>query len=216
MQITNIFFDFDGVLLNSINAHKRAFFKALNNFNLYDENFIYSPGESSLSLISEYLKSREIYDEKLVRNLVHEKQSIVRDDIEKSLPVYENQIDVLLKLNMNYNLSIVSSSSYYLIDKFLKMYKLKDIFKYIVSIENTNYSKPNPEPYLVGLKMNKAKIENTIAIEDSDAGIISARQAGLEVIRFNPPLDSSTAVTDSENINCNSYNEIYDAISQKG
>lgn len=216
MHIKNIFFDFDGVLLNSINAHKSAFVKALNYFNIFDENFNYFPGQSSLFLIGEYLKSRDIYDEKLTNNIVHKKQSIVRSDIEKSLPVYENQIEVLLKMSEDYNLSIVSSSSYYLIDKFLKKYGFKDIFIHIVSFENTKYSKPHPEPYLVALEMNKAKIENTIVVEDSDAGIISARQAGLTVIRFNPPLESSMTAIDLENINCHSYNDIYDAILQMG
>ena len=214
MSLTNIFFDFDGVLLDSIEAHEQAFRQAFDNFEIQHKNFYYITGRSSKSLVQEFLHGNNIFDVKLIKTIVEEKQKIVRARIEETLPIFENEIEVLTSLRKKFKLTIVSSSTNYLIKKFLLKYNLENVFSRVISNENTSNSKPNPEPYLLALNINKVESINSIAIEDSEMGINSAIEAGLKVIKFNPTCQKDYSDSKIEKIECVTYNEIYEAISE--
>lgn len=214
MSITNIFFDFDGVLLDSIAAHEQAFKQAFFNFKIENEKFNYISGRSSKSLVKEFLNANKIFEDELIASIVKEKQKIVRSEIEESLPIFDNEIEILVKLSKEFNLSIVSSSTNYLINKFIIKYNLKNIFVNIVSEENTFSSKPNPEPYLLALKVNKVDSNKSLAIEDSEMGIKAAYDAGIKTIKFNPHKQKNYFGLKLEDIECLSYNDIYDFISE--
>lgn len=212
MHLKHIFFDFDGVLLDSLSAHKKAFIEAFKNNNIDYTEFVYIAGKSSNSLIRNFLQKKGIENNFLIRKIVSEKQIASRSILELSLPVFEDQIEVLNKLHGMFNLSIVSSSSYYLIDKFITKYRIENIFEDVVSIENIEESKPSPAPYLKALMNNKVISRNAVAIEDSKMGLESAKGAGIETIRFDPPIGGDPNVFLWHGISCKSYVDLYDRI----
>ena len=80
---------------------------------------------------------------------------------------------------------------------------LKSHLQHIVSAEDTPKSKPDPAPYLHTLKL-LACVEpaQAVAIEDTPAGIRSAKKAGLQVLAVTNSFPSSElteadAITDS-------------------
>ena len=215
MHVTNLFFDFDGVLLDSVNFHREAFNKAFSNFNVPLGEFQYVSGRSSESLVRDYLNQLHIFDEQKIRSIILEKQKIVRNEIEINLPIFPNEIQVLKKLSINYKLSIVSSSTYHLIGKFLEKYHLEKAFTNVISFEMTRQSKPSPEPYLLALEKNNVNSEQVLVIEDSISGIESAVRAGLKCITFSPSGEIMNKNDFIEEKYCKSYNQIYQHVTRE-
>lgn len=58
---------------------------------------------------------------------------------------------------------------------------LTDFFDFVVKGEEFVHHKPHPEPYLLALKRSASAPEECIAVEDSQRGVESARNAGLRV-----------------------------------
>ena len=212
MIITNLFFDFDGVLVDSIPFHRKAFNEAFSNYNINHSDFQYVSGRSSESLVRDYLNRLDVFDEQRIKQIVQEKQKIVRNEIGGNFPIFNNEIQVLTKLSVDYQLSIISSSTNYLICKFIAKYNLENIFTQVISFEMTRQGKPSPEPYLLALEKNDVNPERVIVIEDSISGIESAIKAGLSYITFNPTGEPLPEKNDLEKRNCKSYDEIYDYI----
>ncbi|OJW47184.1 MAG: hypothetical protein BGO67_03660 [Alphaproteobacteria bacterium 41-28] len=61
---------------------------------------------------------------------------------------------------------------------------LKNFFAHIVGRDNVLTGKPTPIPYLKACEINRRLPSECIAIEDSETGIISAKEAGLNVIAY--------------------------------
>lgn len=83
-------------------------------------------------------------------------------------------------------LGIVTSSVRKKVIKFLKSENALRNFAFIISLEDVKNRKPSPEPYAKAISQSIFPIDKTIAIEDSRAGLISARTAGLECIFIKP------------------------------
>ncbi len=54
--------------------------------------------------------------------------------------------------------------------------------KILVTADDVNQGKPDPEPYLVGAKRLGVAAERCVVIEDSPAGIEAGKKAGMRVI----------------------------------
>jgi len=54
------------------------------------------------------------------------------------------------------------------------------LFDFIVTREDVTETKPSPVPYLQAVRRIGARVENCIAVEDSERGLRSAKAAGLE------------------------------------
>jgi beta-phosphoglucomutase len=68
------------------------------------------------------------------------------------------------------------------IERFLKRAGLGEYFAIIVAAGDTQFSKPAPDPYLAAAAALKAEPAETVAIEDTSAGLASAKAAGLRCI----------------------------------
>jgi len=54
------------------------------------------------------------------------------------------------------------------------------LFDFVVTLDDVTESKPSAEPYLQAVRRAGARVEDCIAIEDSERGLKSAKAAGLE------------------------------------
>ena len=55
-------------------------------------------------------------------------------------------------------------------------------------------SKPDPLPYLTGLRQTRARAENSVAFEDSLSGVRAAAAAGLAVVGITTSLDAARLI----------------------
>ena len=85
----------------------------------------------------------------------------------------------------NFVIGIVSSSRKVWIEAALSKMHFRDMFKYILSLNEAGLpSKPSPEGYFRAMKDLEVTPENTIILEDSNAGITAGKKTGAFVIAF--------------------------------
>jgi phosphoglycolate phosphatase/beta-phosphoglucomutase len=108
----------------------------------------------------------------------------------ESLPIYDGVIESIETLrNAGCKLGIVSGALRSEITFVLERSGLTDAFYFIVAADDVIASKPEPEGYLLGIKLMQElfpeldlKLENFLAIEDSFPGIQAAKAAGIGVV----------------------------------
>jgi HAD superfamily hydrolase (TIGR01509 family) len=70
-------------------------------------------------------------------------------------------------------------------------------FAVVVTGDDVTDRKPHPEAYLVALRALAADRDSTVAVEDSDNGVRSARAAGLRVVAVTNDYTASLALPDA-------------------
>ena len=83
---------------------------------------------------------------------------------------------------------------------------LSDIFEHIVYGGMTEKGKPNPDPYLLGMKLFNINAKNTMVVEDSVHGIQAGLNANTKVVALTGSVDVEDMPPAHEIIN--SLNEI--------
>ena len=189
-MIKAIIFDFDGVIVDTEPIHLRAFKKILRNEGIELDDALY---------YSKYLA----YDDKTffrqsmidfgitktgseIDDLVKKKSEIIEDLLEDDLELFPGVLQFIQKSAKNYQLAIGSGALRKEIEFILEKFKINDIFRLIVSANEVQKCKPDPEVYLKVLELlNKSDQSNFITpgeclvIEDSVYGIRAAKKAGM-------------------------------------
>jgi HAD superfamily hydrolase (TIGR01509 family) len=117
-----------------------------------------------------------------------------------ALPVIDGAVDAVRRLAERFPLAVASSSNRPLIDLVLDLTGLADAFTATVSSEEVARGKPAPDVYLEAARRLGVAPERSGAVEDSHAGIRSARAAGMFVVAIPnesfPPGDEALAEAD--------------------
>lgn len=103
----------------------------------------------------------------------------------KNCPVVPGAIPCVRRLAARYPLAVVSGSNRRQIRFILGVMGILDQFQEFVGSEDYARSKPAPDAYLEALRRFQIPPEKALAIEDSQAGVGSAKAAGLRVIAVN-------------------------------
>ena len=84
-----------------------------------------------------------------------------------------------------YNIAIVTTASKKNTYDILKYYDKLELFDLILTSDDIEKSKPDPEGYLKAISYFNATPENTIIFEDSEVGIEAAKKTGSSVLIIN-------------------------------
>lgn len=175
-------FDFDGVVIDSIDSLKKAYIDFLSEFNIKgtDHEFEQLNGPS-ISEIVKILKKRHHIDVSF-ENLLDLYNSLLREAYKNS-NLIDGIYDTLIYLHQNgIDLVLVTSSLRSEVEIILNKYQLNKIFNLIITGDDVENAKPFPDIYL---KVKEKFINHSLwAIEDSPNGIKSATDAGLKTIFF--------------------------------
>ena len=100
--------------------------------------------------------------------------------------------ELIIQLSKNFVLSIGSGANRSEIIKTLKNNNIYDYFEIIVSANEVNNPKPNPETYnrVLDNINTDFNINEIIVIEDSPGGIEAAKSAGLKCIAITNTFDN--------------------------
>ena len=116
------------------------------------------------------------------------------------LPLAEGAVEAVHRLEGRWPLGLASSSNRPLIDTVLELAGLTGSFRVTVSSEEVARGKPAPDVYLEAARRLGFPPRDCVAIEDSHAGIASARAAGMRVVAIPnpsyPPGDDALAKAD--------------------
>jgi HAD superfamily hydrolase (TIGR01509 family) len=116
------------------------------------------------------------------------------------LPLIDGAVEAVERLAARWPLGLASSSNRPLIDLVLERSGLARLFRATVSSEEVAHGKPAPDVYLEACRRLGIDATQAAAIEDSHAGIGSAKAAGMRVIAIPnpsfPPGDEALAEAD--------------------
>jgi HAD superfamily hydrolase (TIGR01509 family) len=134
--------------------------------------------------------------EQISSEVVRRLEEIYRRD----LPLVEGAIGGVKRLAARWPLGLASSSNRKLIDLVLELTELARYFRATVSSEEVGRGKPEPDVYLEAARRLEVSPERCAAVEDSDAGIRSAKAAGMRVLAIPnpryPPRDEALELAD--------------------
>jgi HAD superfamily hydrolase (TIGR01509 family) len=118
----------------------------------------------------------------------------------EELPLIPGAVEAVERLAARWPLGLASSSNRVLIDLVLELSGLDRFFKATVSSEEVARGKPAPDVYLEACRRLDVEPTRAAAVEDSHAGIASAKAAGMRVIAIPnpsfPPGDDALANAD--------------------
>ena len=181
-----VLFDMDGLLLDTERLHLQCFADSCRKHGLIpDMEAIHA------SIGTTWQKTREIlegaYGETFrwdsVRaewwNLYHKRIA------EHPVPVKTGAQKLLSLLSeLNIPCIVVTSSSHADAKMHLNSSNLINYFVDVVGGDQVNMGKPDPEPYLEGLRRLNTEASQSWALEDSENGVSSALAAGLQVFQI--------------------------------
>jgi HAD superfamily hydrolase (TIGR01509 family) len=120
----------------------------------------------------------------------------------RELPLLPRAVDAVRRIAARFPLALASSSNREIIDAVLELAGIADLFRVTVSSEEVARGKPAPDVYLEAARRLGVGAVRCAAVEDSNAGIRSAKAAGMRVIaipnRSYPPDPETLASADVE------------------
>jgi HAD superfamily hydrolase (TIGR01509 family) len=190
LKFEAILFDFDGVLADTEPIHWHCWSETLAPFGITLDWEIYCRqciGVSDREMIASLcrLAPNPIDFERVWAQYPVKKQRF-RDRVETTPPIAAATIELLSSL-AGYKLAVVSSSGRVEIEPVLIRAGIRDRFDALVCGEDVKALKPAPDPYLKAAEL--LRVRSALVVEDSDAGIESARRAGFESLRIGRPVD---------------------------
>ncbi|OUX37030.1 MAG: hypothetical protein CBE26_04190 [Kiritimatiellaceae bacterium TMED266] len=183
-----VIFDFDGIIVDSEPWHHQAFNETLKDdqiqidWETYQE--IYIGFDDRDALKTAYKKAHKRLSSKKLNELIEQKAIIFEDYASTGkLTPFPGVIELIKSIPVRVPVGLCSGALRSDIEPIILAQKIKSSFKTIVTAEDTAKSKPDPAPYLKALNNLEIKEpSNTVAIEDTPAGIRSAKEAGMKVL----------------------------------
>jgi len=176
-----ILFDNDGVLVETEPLYFEANVKALKELGitLTFERYmkIMARGGNAWEVAIEAGITKEVIDKKRFQRDIYYQEFIKTREI--SIP---NVKEILEELSKKYKMAIITTSRRVDFELIHKNTGITEFMDFVLCVEDYERAKPHPDPYLAGLNRFKALKEETIVIEDSQRGLTSAFNAGIDCV----------------------------------
>jgi len=183
--IAGVIFDLDGVLMQSGPAHARAFIQVLADYGIGEFTYDRFAGQRTLDVFREVFAKRGIaVSDDEVAACSRRKSELARGWMSAAMPITEDCVSVIGELSGRYRLALASSGSRRSVDVFLDATGLHGAFLSVLSGDDVCFAKPDPELFSRSIEALHARPHECAVVEDAEAGIAAARNAGARVIGF--------------------------------
>lgn len=190
-----ILWDYNGVIANDEHLQEKAVARVVGGYDVVINHEIYEReclGRSD-KLAFENLKRLFPKIQYIpFEELMTAKTKIYLSFIESESILWPNLKNLFDELNEQFVMAIVTGSLRSEILPTLQKEGIIDLFKTIITADDLNQGKPNPEGYLKGAAVLNLPKENLVIIEDTPSGVQAAKAAGIKCIAV---LHSVTADT---------------------
>lgn len=193
IMLRAVVFDFDGIIVDSEPLHYRAFQKVLEPL---------GAGFSWAEYLERYMgfDDRDAFREAFrisgiplsaerLAELIDFKASLFHEVASEGVSAYPGVINLIKSISGTIPLAICSGALRSDIEPVLRMLSLSDLFDCMITAEDVPASKPDPASYCLAVEklqqmfpQNEISAAEAVAIEDTPAGITSAKGAGLRVV----------------------------------
>ena len=207
-----IIFDMDGVIIDSNPYHKIAWehFLKMKDVVITDEVFNnLISGTSGIEAIRELINKD--LTQKEVDDFNDEIDAEYRNIIEKldEVKPLNGLTDLLQSIkNAGHKIALATSAPTENVELVLNKFKIFDFFDLVVDRSHVQNGKPSPEIYLTTVKKLSIEKMNCLVFEDSIAGIISAKSAGLLVVGVTTSHEPDEIINAGADFTINDFSEI--------
>ena len=185
-MIDTIIFDLDGVLINSKDIHFEALNKSLSknsvNYQISYEDHLKSFDGLPTKTKLEILNKKKVIPKILNKKIKNEKNIITRKLLNERLVFNKKTYQLFEKLSKKFKIGIATNAIEETLKIALKKLRISKYVNYSLSTENIKNPKPHPEIYLRCIINLNSKPKNTLVLEDSHNGRISAKEAGARLM----------------------------------
>jgi beta-phosphoglucomutase len=194
MQTKAVIFDFDGVIVDTEPLHYRSFQEILEpvglGYSWEDYVAVFMGFDDRDAFQEAYRRQGKSLSGPELELLINRKAAVFQKVISDGVTAYPGVIELINHLHQNrIPLAICSGALRSDIEPILAQLGITDRFSHIVTAEDVPHSKPDPACYKQAYEKLYGTFpeltsnpERCIAIEDTPAGIASAKGANLEVI----------------------------------
>lgn len=182
-------FDLDGTLVDSMPAHFQAWCQALEEHGapgIFPEDVFYAMGGRPTKGIIEDLNGETglSLDPGTVSMSKRKAFLALFDQIELIHPVVDFAKANYGKVPM----AIATGGTRFVAEKTLEQMGLTDLFDTIVTADDVQCGKPDPEAFLIAAERINISPEHCVAFEDAAPGILAAQTAGMQVVSIPAPI----------------------------
>ncbi len=192
-MLAAVIFDFDGIIVDTEPIHYRAFQEVLEPLGLgysWDEYLLdYIGYDDRDAFRTVFLKSGKAIDNTRLQALIEEKGAAFQRIIAAGIGPYPGVVELVRALCGNIPVGLCSGALPADIEPILEHLGIAGLFDVIITAADVRASKPDPESYSLAVGRLAAAFpdrvitpECCLAIEDTPAGISSAKGAGLKVM----------------------------------
>ena len=182
-----VIFDMDGVIIDSEEIHKKAYYETFNSLNVTVSDALYKSFTGS-STINAFQRLVAHF------NLDHKPEALVLDKRKRYVNFFENDPNLHLVegveeiiqylYDKGITLILASSSAMVNIDRVFNRFNLNHYFTAKISGADLTESKPHPEIFNKAVTLGNTPKENCCVIEDSDNGVTAANDANIFVFGY--------------------------------
>jgi beta-phosphoglucomutase len=189
-----VLFDFDGILVDSEPMHHRAFIEVLDPLGMgfpWQEYVEIYMGFDDRDAFREAFRAKgTVLDDANLAKLVAAKSEAFLRGLRDGVTAYPGAVPMIASLHAaGRPLALCSGALLSDIDPILAQLGIARCFDVIVSADDVRRSKPDPESYALAFARLSERYatlltvtEKSVAVEDTPAGIRSAKGAGLRVL----------------------------------
>ena len=187
--------DFNGVIINDEPLQMKAYQEILKgeDIELTEEQYYASMGMDDRSFVkSSYARAGKEVTENRIEAIREAKTAKWREIVEQEIPLFDGVENFVRKMEKDFALGIVSMARREEIEFILEATNLRGCFSIIVSAEDVEHHKPNPECYHKGFNLidaarttrgsNPIVHGDCLVIEDAPQGIRAGKAAGLKTL----------------------------------
>ncbi|MBI3033325.1 HAD family phosphatase [Candidatus Woesearchaeota archaeon] len=182
-MIKAVIFDLDGVIIDSEPLHIKALQKTVA---LHGKNIDHSYISRFIGVHDKQFFENVKHDFNLqptVEDFIKQRDNILFELMREKLKLFHGFRTFLTMVKgKNMKLAITTSSSRFYTQFVLEKFNLKHNFPVLVCGDDVQHPKPHPEPYQKTIEQLQLQPEECIVIEDSIAGLTSAKAAGTHTI----------------------------------
>ncbi len=196
-----VIFDMDGVIIDSEEIHKKAYYETFRSLGLHvtDEFYKAMTGSSTINAFQKLVTHFKL--DEIPEDLVLDKRKRYVNYFENDSTLsLINGVKDLIHFFYIQNLTLVlaSSSAMVNINRVFSRFDLHHYFTAKISGADLTASKPHPEIFEKAVILGNASKENCIVIEDSDNGIKAANDAGIFVVGYNNPFSTDQTLKNAD------------------
>lgn len=195
VSLRSIIFDCDGVLLDSEPLHFAALKKTLGaddsvlTEEIYKERYLALDDKGCITKF--FKESGKLLSIDELNTLIEKKTQIFQDLVatEGILP-FPSVPEFVMAVAQRYPLAVASGARKHELEMLLEAAGIRRYFENVISADDVEKGKPNPESYLKALenlntsgkRTTPIRPDEVVVIEDSREGIASAHSAGMKCV----------------------------------